>query len=316
MAPEEVFFFGALRSEAEKAKLLEGAEPLFSPRVVNLAAVRIDSSLLETGGGKSLLPAKLPAGAIAVAVAGETVKTYPATALDCELASAHQSAGLLQQDVGTGLRLYRDAMARAGKLPKEPSYLLVANDGYEVAVHGEVANEVSRAAAVAAVQALAGDLPVKSAVLVTARVAADATLQAALARAKPLDAALPAVFSLQAGSPVRLDVVHSVPASSDGRIPIAHERLIRELDRVRRLFPKATFEFTGHTDNVGSETANVEVSLKRAQAVHDYVQSILHLEPSRVTLRGAGPLEPIADNGSETGRARNRRVDVTIKSYE
>ena len=68
----------------------------------------------------------------------------------------------------------------------------------------------------------------------------------------------------------------------------------------------------GHTDAVGSEAMNQELSESRAKAVADVLVGS-GVSPSRVVTRGAGELRPIADNGTPDGRARNRRVDLEIK---
>lgn len=72
---------------------------------------------------------------------------------------------------------------------------------------------------------------------------------------------------------------------------------------------------TGHSDNVpirsGRFSSNLELSQVRAVSVAERIAATL-TDPSRVTAEGRGSLEPIADNGSASGRARNRRVEVSI----
>ena len=68
-------------------------------------------------------------------------------------------------------------------------------------------------------------------------------------------------------------------------------------------------EVAGHTDKRGSAQHNRTLSQRRAETVMRYLVS-KGVEPARLTARGYGPDAPIADNGSESGRAANRRVEL------
>lgn len=71
-------------------------------------------------------------------------------------------------------------------------------------------------------------------------------------------------------------------------------------------------EIEGHTDSVGSNESNVNLSRGRAESVRDYlVQS--GVKPERViAARGLGESQPVADNDSPAGRQVNRRVEIII----
>ena len=71
--------------------------------------------------------------------------------------------------------------------------------------------------------------------------------------------------------------------------------------------PDVKYEVQGHTDNTGSAAGNMALSKKRAQAVVDKLVS-LGIPADRLTAVGKGQDEPIADNSTEEGRAKNRRV--------
>jgi outer membrane protein OmpA-like peptidoglycan-associated protein len=67
----------------------------------------------------------------------------------------------------------------------------------------------------------------------------------------------------------------------------------------------------GHTDSMGSESHNVELSQQRADAVRDALVR-LGYEPDRIVAHGLGEGHPIADNSTSAGRANNRRVEIVI----
>ncbi|MCF2969949.1 OmpA family protein [Synechococcus sp. Nb3U1] len=77
--------------------------------------------------------------------------------------------------------------------------------------------------------------------------------------------------------------------------------------------PEARIQVNGHTDNIGSLNYNLALSLRRANAVKDYLIKLLP-EDNRIswTTSGFGPTAPVADNDTEAGRQQNRRVDLII----
>ena len=70
-------------------------------------------------------------------------------------------------------------------------------------------------------------------------------------------------------------------------------------------------ELGGHTDNVGSVASNLKLSMDRANTVRAYLLT-KGIDPDRVTAKGYGMSEPIEDNKTEEGRAKNRRTEVKI----
>lgn len=86
-----------------------------------------------------------------------------------------------------------------------------------------------------------------------------------------------------------------------------------ELDKLASQLKKSEMivELRGHTDNVGDEIKNIELSLARAQAVKDYLIS-KKVDQSRIYCKGLGGSEPIANNKKEEGRALNRRVEMIV----
>jgi OOP family OmpA-OmpF porin len=67
----------------------------------------------------------------------------------------------------------------------------------------------------------------------------------------------------------------------------------------------------GHTDSVGTDAYNQKLSVRRAEAVKAYLQS-KGVEANRVYTEGKGEKQPVADNKTAAGRAKNRRVEIEV----
>lgn len=78
-------------------------------------------------------------------------------------------------------------------------------------------------------------------------------------------------------------------------------------------FDSVKVEIQGHTDNVGGEEYNMKLSQDRANAVRDYLVS-KGIKAERISAVGYGYSSPRADNDSESGRAQNRRIEISIVS--
>ena len=73
-----------------------------------------------------------------------------------------------------------------------------------------------------------------------------------------------------------------------------------------------TILVTGYTDNIGSEAYNLKLSLQRAQSVADYLMYCEKIDPDKFKIEGKGEANPIADNNTKAGRAKNRRVEIKL----
>ncbi|HEY6872681.1 MAG TPA: OmpA family protein [Geobacteraceae bacterium] len=76
--------------------------------------------------------------------------------------------------------------------------------------------------------------------------------------------------------------------------------------------PTTTAVIEGHTDNVGSFEANMKVSKRRAETVVDYLAQRFGIERSRLSAKGYGSTRPVADNATDEGKERNRRIEAII----
>jgi OOP family OmpA-OmpF porin len=99
-------------------------------------------------------------------------------------------------------------------------------------------------------------------------------------------------------------------SNSDRLLPGA-ENVLRQAAESLRRNPTIKVEVAGHTDSDGAAEYNESLSARRAQTVRDYLVS-QGVSPARMTTRGYGEMQPVADNSSADGKSRNRRVVLRI----
>jgi outer membrane protein OmpA-like peptidoglycan-associated protein len=68
----------------------------------------------------------------------------------------------------------------------------------------------------------------------------------------------------------------------------------------------------GHTDNTGTDRYNYALSKRRAESIAAYLTAQKKIDPSRMIVVGYGESAPVADNQTEAGRAKNRRVEIMV----
>jgi OmpA-OmpF porin, OOP family len=85
---------------------------------------------------------------------------------------------------------------------------------------------------------------------------------------------------------------------------------LTEIAALLKQDPKLTLHVVGHTDNVGGDSYNMDLSRRRAAAVVAALGSQHGIASGRLQAAGVGPLAPVASNDAEDGRAKNRRVEL------
>ncbi len=93
--------------------------------------------------------------------------------------------------------------------------------------------------------------------------------------------------------------------------------VVEKVGQILETYAGGTIDIEGHTDNVpmgggGKYANNDELSSGRALAVFYYLTENTNLDPSKIVHTGRGQYDPIADNSTDEGRARNRRVEIKI----
>jgi len=121
-----------------------------------------------------------------------------------------------------------------------------------------------------------------------------------------------------AGAPSGLIATVTIPAAAmfafdSDELTAAGKTTIEEYRRTLR--PELSEAYAGiiigHTDSVGRDGYNLELSRRRAQAVADYLTGT-GVSPDKLRVTGRGSNDPIASNDTDEGRAENRRVDIIV----
>lgn len=91
-----------------------------------------------------------------------------------------------------------------------------------------------------------------------------------------------------------------------------NEVLLQKVQNAVQVFPRNSLAIEGHTDSYGSDATNQALSEKRANAVRQYLIDKMRISPSSISAIGYGETQPVANNETPEGRAKNRRIDIRI----
>ena len=89
--------------------------------------------------------------------------------------------------------------------------------------------------------------------------------------------------------------------------------LLAKVEKAIDVFPRSELIIEGHTDSHGGDDFNQKLSQDRAESVQQYMINAMRIPSYRLIATGYGETNPVANNETESGRARNRRIDVVIK---
>lgn len=135
-------------------------------------------------------------------------------------------------------------------------------------------------------------------------------------QAKELEQNIPGATIQRVGEGIAVTFPSGIlfPFNSTEILPAGKENL-QQLAKSLENYPNSDVLIVGHTDSVGTDAYNQDLSQRRSQAASAYLQS-LGVPASRLQTQGRGESEPIESNDTDAGRARNRRVEVAIYASE
>ncbi len=96
--------------------------------------------------------------------------------------------------------------------------------------------------------------------------------------------------------------------SGSSQILPESEPTLQQVYKTLAAYPEIEVEINGYTDNTGSRASNMKLSQARADAVKQWLVD-KGIEARRMTTKGFGPDDPVADNATPEGRAKNRRIE-------
>lgn len=99
--------------------------------------------------------------------------------------------------------------------------------------------------------------------------------------------------------------------SNSYELPVNGLAELQQLIQILQDNPTLKVEISGHTDNTGNKKDNLTLSANRAKAIVDYLIT-KGIDSLRLSYKGYGDTQPIADNNTESGRAKNRRTSFTV----
>jgi outer membrane protein OmpA-like peptidoglycan-associated protein len=135
-------------------------------------------------------------------------------------------------------------------------------------------------------------------------------------QAREIEQSVPAAEVERVGEGIAVTFESGVlfPYNSSDVLPAGRENL-RQLATSLRNYPGTSVLIVGHTDSSGSDEYNMALSLRRAESARSFLAA-QGIDASRVRVEGRGESEPVADNSSEAGRSKNRRVEIAIFASE
>ncbi len=89
--------------------------------------------------------------------------------------------------------------------------------------------------------------------------------------------------------------------------------LLNKVEKAIDVFPRSEIIIEGHTDSFGGDDFNQKLSQDRAVSVQQYMINAMRIPSYRLIATGYGETRPVSSNETESGRARNRRIDIVIR---
>ncbi|MDR2807485.1 MAG: OmpA family protein [Spirochaetaceae bacterium] len=119
------------------------------------------------------------------------------------------------------------------------------------------------------------------------------------------------VTVVEEGISINLDNIQFV--SSSARMLPGEERKLAQISAILMQYRSRDILIGGHTAQAGNTAGDVELSESRARVVADYLIQNKIRDASQIEVRGYGATRPVADNNTEEGRQKNRRVEIVLR---
>jgi outer membrane protein OmpA-like peptidoglycan-associated protein len=126
----------------------------------------------------------------------------------------------------------------------------------------------------------------------------------------PTPAPAPAPAQAPAPKPAVLDTIYFDPNKTN--ITPTAAKALDQNGMILKENPNIKVEIGGHTDGSVREKANKKLSEKRALSAKKYIQDKFNIPDSRLVVKGYGSTKPVADNKTQEGRSKNRRVEFKV----
>lgn len=249
---------------------------------------------------------------ISFAPYGKPMKLYPYAAYDSEIAADFPALELPEGELSIPLTEFRASLIKSGLIETEQPYLSLIGNGKNLILIGEVASQEEKQTILSAITTANPNFEIIDKLNITPLVQSSPELTQTLSSIPTFNESQAKIAIAKPGSTWRESIVHAIYFATGSDRSKDQERALYQIRRLLKILPSASFEIVGNTDNVGSETSNTKLSLERAESFATYLQNA-GIPAEKITTRGAGPTEPIADNSTPAGQALNRRVDVALK---
>ena len=89
--------------------------------------------------------------------------------------------------------------------------------------------------------------------------------------------------------------------------------VLEEVAKILQQKPNKSLVIEGHTDSFGGDDSNQKLSQERAESVQQYMINAMRIPTYRLIATGYGETRPVASNETQSGRERNRRIDIVIR---
>jgi outer membrane protein OmpA-like peptidoglycan-associated protein len=132
-------------------------------------------------------------------------------------------------------------------------------------------------------------------------------------RAEELESRFESLKAEQTSRGIVLTMSDVLFAFDSAQLQPGAQDALEEVAEFLNEYPEREIAVEGHTDNVGSDAYNENLSRARANAVASYLERE-GVPEERIELAGFGEQKPVAPNDNEAGRQQNRRVEIVIEN--